>query len=141
MANTPLINGTAYAWSQIVFNVLGVQVSGVDSISYSEEQEMTDNYGSGTRPVSRSYGQITTEGSITLHMEEVEALQQAVESGRLQDIPEFDLPVSYLPEGGVITTHILKNVRFKSNSRSVTKGDAAIAVEIPLQISHIKWKV
>lgn len=140
MANQPLINGTAYAWSQIAFNVLGVQVSGVDSISYSEEQEMTDNYGAGTRPVSRSYGQISTEGSITLHMEEVEALQQAVDSGRLQDIPEFDLPVSYLPEGGVITTHVLKNVRFKGNSRSVTKGDAAIAVEIPLQISHIKWR-
>lgn len=140
MASIPLINGTAYDWSQIVFNVLGVEVSGVDEISYSEEQEMTDNYGAGNRPVSRSYGQITTEASITLHMEEVEALQAAAPNGRLQEIPEFDLPVAFLPEGGVITVHVLKNVRFKSNSRSISKGDSAVAVEIPLAVSHIKWR-
>jgi hypothetical protein len=140
MAYQPLVNGTAYSWSQITLNILGVPVAGVSSISYNEEQEMQDNYGAGNRPVSRGYGRINTEGSVTLHMEEVEAIQNAVSTGRLQDIPEFDIVVAYLPEGGNIVTHTLKNCRFKNNGREVSEGDMAINVEIPLQISHINWK-
>lgn len=140
MAFQPLVNGTAYSWSQITVNILGVPVAGVSAVSYTEEQEMQDNYGAGNRPVSRGYGRITTEGSITMHMEEVEALQAAVTTGRLQDIPEFDVVVAYLPEGGNIVTHTLKNCRFKNNGREISEGDMAINVEIPMQISHINWK-
>lgn len=140
MAFQPLVNGTAYSWSQITVNILGVPVAGVSAINYNEEQEMQDNYGAGNRPTARGYGRITTEGSITLHMEEVEALQAAVSTGRLQDIPEFDVVVAYLPEGGNIVTHTLKNCRMKNNGREVSEGDMVINVEIPMQISHINWK-
>lgn len=136
----PLINGTAYSWSQIVLNILGTQVAGVTSISYNETQEMQDNFGAGNRPVSRGYGRIQAEGSLTLHAEEVEALQAAVTTGRLQDIPEFDVVVSYLPEGGNIVSHTLKNCRFRTNVREVSEGDMAIEVELELQVSHINWK-
>jgi hypothetical protein len=140
MAFQPLVNGTAYSWSQITVNILGIPVAGVTGVSYTEEQEMQDNYGAGNRPVSRGYGNITTEGSITLHMEEVEALQAAVSTGRLQDIPEFDIVVAFLPEGGVITTHTLKNCRFKTNGRDLEQNQMAIEVEIDLQIAQILWK-
>lgn len=140
MAFQPLVNGTAYSWSQITINVLGVPVAGVVGISYSEEQEMQDNFAAGNRPVSRGYGNITAEGSISLHMEEVEALQAAVATGRLQDIPEFDIVVAFLPEGGIVTTHTLKNCRFRSNGRELEQNQMEIVVEIPLQISHIQWR-
>lgn len=140
MAFQPLVNGTAYSWSQITVNILGIPVAGVTGVSYTEEQEMQDNYGAGNRPVSRGYGNITTEGSVTLHMEEVEALQAAVTTGRLQDIPEFDIVVAFLPEGGVITTHTLKNCRFKTNGRELEQNQMAIEVELDLQIAQILWK-
>lgn len=140
MAYAPLINGTAYSWSQIVLNILGTQVAGVTNISYNENQEMQDNFGAGNRPVSRGYGRIQAEATLTLHAEEVEALQAAVSTGRLQDIPEFDVVVSYLPEGGNIVSHSLKNCRFKTNGREVGEGDMAIEVELELQVSHINWK-
>jgi hypothetical protein len=139
MANIPLINGVAYSWADISFNIFGVEISGVDAISYSDEQAITDNYGAGRNPVSRSYGQITYEASITLHMEEVIALQNASPTGRLQDLPEVDIPVVFLPENGVISTDVLKNVKFTKNTREVSKGDDMVAVEIPLRISHIIW--
>ncbi|HMN90455.1 MAG TPA: hypothetical protein PKD70_06180 [Saprospiraceae bacterium] len=140
MAFQPLVNGTAYSWSQIIVNILGIPVAGVTGVSYTEEQEMQDNYGAGNRPVSRGYGNITTEGSVTLHMEEVEALQAAISTGRLQDIPEFDIVVAFLPEGGVITTHTLKNCRFKTNGRDLEQNQMAIEVELDLQIAQILWK-
>lgn len=137
---TALINGVAYEWSSIKFNVLGVPVVGIDAIEYKDSQDMENNYGAGVQPVSRSYGQVSYEGSITLHMAEVEAIQDAISSGRLQDAAEFDIVVSFQPTGGSIRTHTLQFCRFMENSRSLTKGDKVVAVEIPLLIGGIKWK-
>jgi hypothetical protein len=134
-----LINGIAYSWSDINVNILGVLVSGISAINYEDEQEIEDNYGAGRLPVSRGYGEIKTTGSITLHVEEVVALQKVIPTGRLQDIPPFDIPVTYLPVSGVVTTDILKNVQFKKNVRNPKQGDKKIEVEIPLIISHIIW--
>src|SRR5919109_3878864 len=105
----PLINGTAYSWSQIKFALFNVPVAGVHAINYSDEQAIQDNHGAGRRVVSRGYGQITTEGSITLDLAEVQALINASPTGNIMDIPEFDMVVSWLPESGVILTHTLHN--------------------------------
>lgn len=134
-----LINGTAYSWADIHINILGVLVSGVDAINYEEEDEMEDNYGAGRRPVSRGYGNINATGSITLHAEEVAALQEAAPNGRIQDIPPFDIPVSYVPSSGKVVTDIIKNAQFTKNVRDVSQNDKKIPVEIPLQLSHVKW--
>ena len=134
-----LINGTAYGWADLQVNILGVAVVGIDAIKYNDEQEIEDNYGAGKFPVSRGYGQVKTSGSITLHAEEIVALQKAAPGKRLQSIPPFDIVVSYMPEGGTVTTDILKNCKFKKNAREPEKGDKAFAVELDLISSHIEW--
>lgn len=137
----PLINGSAYSWAQIETRIFNTPIVGITAIMYGEKQEVTDNYGAGNRPVSRSYGKVEAEGSISLEMAEVEALQAATPDGNIMTIPEFDIVVSYLPVGGKIVTHTLKNCRFKSNKREAKAGEAAgIETEIELQISHIQWK-
>lgn len=137
---TPLINGTAYSWSQIKVNILGVPVVGIDAIKYGEKQAIEDNMGAGNRPVSRGYGGITAEAAVTLHMEEVEAIQRAVPTGNILDVPEFDIIVSFLPTGGNIVTHTIHNCKFKDNMRDVKQGDMKIAVEIELACSHCTYK-
>ncbi|WP_222931248.1 hypothetical protein, partial [Xanthovirga aplysinae] len=64
---------------------------GITSISYSDNQEIENQYGAGNMPVSRGFGQYTAEASLTLTMEEVEKIQESVATARLQDIPEFNL--------------------------------------------------
>lgn len=135
-----LINGQAYVWAQLRVNILGRQVIGISKISYKEAEAMQDNFGAGNRPVSRSYGQITAEGSMTLHMEELEALQAATPDGRIQSIPEFDVVVSYQPTLGRIVNHTLHNCRFMENSREPGKEDMLIEAEVPMIVSHISWK-
>lgn len=136
----PLINGTAYSWSQITVNIFNTRIAGITAISYEDMQDMEDNYGAGNNPVSRGYGKRTSKASMTLEMAEVEALQAATVDGSLQSIPEFDIVVSYLPEGGVIRNHTLHNCKFKSNKRDVKTGDMAVNVELEMLISHITWK-
>jgi hypothetical protein len=135
----PLINGTAYAWSQVELRIFNQAVAGVVDIKYDDMQQMQDNKGAGEFPVSRGYGNIEAKGTITLEMAEVEALQAAAPQGRINKIPEFDIVVSYLPEGGVIKTHTLHNCRFKGNKRELKSGDMTINVELELQVSHISW--
>jgi hypothetical protein len=136
----PLINGTSYEWVQIELRLFNRTVPGVTAIKYEETRDIVDNYGAGKYPVSRAYGKIETKASITLEMVEVEALQSAITTGSLMDIPEFDIVVSYLPEGGIICTHTLHNCRFKGNKREAKKGDTTIEVEIELAVSHLTWK-
>lgn len=137
----PLINGLAYSWSQITCNILGRPVAGISKISYSEEQEMEDNYGAGNRPVSRGLGPIQASASITLDMNEVEALQAIAPNGRLQEIPPFDIIVTYVPGGQSRTVkHVIHNVQFKNNAREVEQGAMNIPVELELITSHISWR-
>lgn len=136
---TPLINGIAHSWSSITLTIMGVPIAGITKIDYSDDQEIEGNMGAGAKNVSVGYGSIKTEGSITLYAEEVEALTAASTTGRLQDIPPFDIVVSYT-SGGKVHTHRLISVIFKKNSRSSSAGDKKIEVEIPLFIGDIKWK-
>jgi hypothetical protein len=137
----PLINGVEYGdFAQIRLNVLGREVVGITAISYSDEEDMKDNYGQGKYVVSRSTGQVKCEASITLLVSEVEALQVASPTGRIQDIPTFDIPVSYVNFEDVLVTHVIHNCRFKKNSRSAKTGDMGQEVELPLLVSHISWK-
>lgn len=138
-ATVPLINGKSYGWSSIKFGVGGVPFIGITKINYSEDQEITDNYGAGNKPISRGYGKIKFDGSITLYADEVERLTAQSPTGRLQDLGEFDITVSYL-KGTAIVNHTLLACAFKNNHRDTQEGDTSIPVELKLAIGDIKWK-
>lgn len=133
----PLVNGQAFSWSNIKFLILGVTVNGIDGITYDDDQEMEDGYGGGNYATRRGVGNITFTGSITLHKEEIVALQRAVATGRLQDIPEFDIIVAYTSPDGKVSTVTLKQVRFKKTPGGANQNDKFISHEIPLQIGNI----
>lgn len=140
MSYQPLINGEAFSWSQVRLNILGAQPVGVLSISYQESEEMEDNFGLGNRPVSRGYGNITTEGSLEMYAEEIDAIRSASPTGRLQDIPEFDVIVSWVKKnGGGVIIHTLRNCRFKTDGVDTSQGDMSVTQTVDLQISHIEW--
>lgn len=134
-----LINGEAYSWSQIVISIGQTEVYGVKKITYTDSQEMQNNYGRGKYPVSRGRGKYTAEASITLHMTELEALQQASPTGRLQDLI-FDITVAYIPEGGTIVKHKIKSCQPLNNARDVSEGDMEIETEISLIVAIIDWR-
>ena len=136
----PLINGITYSWSNITAVIMGVPIAGITSIEYSDEQEMEDNLGAGSFPVNRGFGSYKVMSKLSLYMEEVEAITATVPSGRLQDVPEFDIIVSYVSANNVPRIHKLRNVRFKNNNRKTKTGDKKIEVELDLLVSHITWK-
>lgn len=138
MASLALINGQAYDYTQIIMSVLGVPVAGVTSINYTEEQEKTNNFGAGNRPVSRGRGAINASGSIELSMNEVEALRDAAPEGSMLKIPPFEITIVYLNLQKVVT-HKLKNVEFMNDGVETSQGDTDIKRSFDIVISDIKY--
>lgn len=135
-----LINGVAYSWSTITILIGSQILTGCEGISYGESREITDLYGVGSNPVTRSYGNITREGSITLHMNELQALVLASPDGKLHSIPEFSIIVAFLPEGGATPIkHKLTNVRMLNNGVDMAQNDGQVSTEISLAIGDIEW--
>lgn len=136
---TPLVNGQAYAYSDIVVTILGQPVAGITAITYSDSQEITENYGAGQFPVSRGLGKIESEASITIDRTELNAILSAAPGNRLQNIGEFDITVSYVPANSAPVTDIIKNCRFKNTPSGGSEGDSNIVSELELAVSHILW--
>lgn len=137
--NPPLINGQAYSYADIIVTVLGVPVAGITEISYSENQEITENYGAGRRVVSRGLGKIEVEAKISIDKAEFAALIDAAPGKSLFNIPAFDIEVNYVPEGSTARTDVLRNVRFKTAMGGASEGDGNVIAELDLAVSHIDW--
>lgn len=136
---TPLVNGQAYAYADIIVTILGQPVAGITSVTYADSQEVTENFGAGRFPVSRGLGKIESEASITIDRAELNALIQSAPLKRLQNIGEFDITVTYLPAGSAPVTDIIKNCRFKNTPSGGAEGDSNIVSELELAVSHILW--
>lgn len=139
-----MINGIEYGWSDIKLNLLGRTVEGITSIEYSDTREKVNNWGRGSQPVSRGKGKYEAKAKITLSMKEVEAIQRALPRGvRIQDIPMFDINVSFDPEDGSspIVKDRIRHCEFTNKERKIKQGDGEISHEFELVVGVIDWNV
>jgi hypothetical protein len=136
----PLINGRAYDYTQIQILIGNVPIVSASSISYSETQEVTNNYGTGDRPVSVGLGAIEAEASIDIAMEDVEALRAESTNGSLLGLPFFDILVVFgNPQNP--TTHVLKNAKFRTDGVEAAQGDTNLSRSFDLYISNIDYSL
>lgn len=134
----PLVNGKAVEHADIQVSLLGVVITGFTDLEYEEKQEMENVYAAGRYPNSRIYGQIKPTAKITLLAAEVEAIQKVAVNGRIQDVPEFDMAITYIDAAYTTIKHKLRNVRIMNNVRKSSTGGGAILCELELIISHVE---
>lgn len=137
--NAPLINGRAYDFAQILINILGVPLVGVQSIEYKEEQEKANNFGAGKFAVSRGHGTVNADATLELSMNDVERLRDAIPGGRLLDIPAFPITVTFLNAGKTVT-HTLHNCEFKDDGVTGSVDDTDLVRSFALVVSHITYR-
>ena len=135
----PLVNGKQYEYADITMIVLGTPILGVTNIEYGEEDNIENVYATGRYPIGRGYGQITPMAKVTILMNEVMNIVSQSHNGRLQDIPEFDIVVSFTDVNLIPVVHKIKNCRFKTNKLSTATGDTSIPMEMDLVPSHIEY--
>lgn len=134
---TPLINGVAYDWSSIQFNLFGVPVAGIISIEYKIKQAKTNNYGSGIEPVSRGYGRKEYEASIEIYQDEWKRVIAAAPSRNPLAIGFFDIPITYGSSIANATQDTLQAVEFLEDPFMAKEGDTKLTVKLPLIVGAI----
>lgn len=135
----PLVNGMLCSWADVVVLIGGVPITGIIGVEYSDQQEIVNKYGAGRYPVGRAKGRITPGAKLILYQEEVQALSAQSPTGRLQDLPPFDIIVQYIPDSGILVTDKVRNCHISDNARKWKEGDTGQEVELPLVPSHIEW--
>lgn len=136
MAN-PLINGVNYSWSNVKLVLFGVPVIGITQIEYKRKQTKENNYGMGTEPISRGYGNKEYEGKITLYREEWNSIIAAAPSRDPLEISPFDIQVSFSGSRVAPSLDILRACEFLEDPFTIAQGDTKAMVEIPLIIGLI----
>lgn len=109
-------------------------LEGVSGIKWSKKRKVESNYGMGGKPVSRGFGNITYEASLTMDY----ATQQTLRSiyGSLMDIGEFDLIVSFAnpmaSDDWTTTSITLKGCIFTEDGMESSQDDTNITHEFDL---------
>lgn len=132
-----LINGKSYEYADIACNVMGVVIAGIQMINYDDPQDITGVFGAGRKQVSYGNGQIKPTGSVTLLMEEVENIVKISPLGRIQDLPLFNITVTWIDASLLVVTHKLVNCKFKNYKIDSKSGDTSTPVTIDLFIGDI----
>lgn len=136
MASIPLVNGVNWSWANISFVLFGVPVTGITEIKYSRKQKKENNYGIGSDPVSRGYGNREYEASITLYTDEWMRIIAGSPNNDPLQIAPFDIPVVF-GNGLNLATDVLRAVEFLEDPLSGTQGETKLMVTIPLIVALI----
>jgi len=133
--------GNLTGWNNTAVNLFGRTLEGIDMFKYTDNVNINVEYGAGGMPVGKSRGNYKAEATISMYFEESVALQKSLPQGmRLQDIPDFDIPVTYEHEGSIYTD-VIRNCSFSTNGREGRNDQGKMVMEYPLVPSHIDYNV
>lgn len=135
---TPLINGISYSWGNIVLVLFGVPVKGITEIEYTSKQKKENQYGAGTKPVSRGYGNEEFDASITIYREELTRIKTAAPGKNIMKIPPFPIQIAWINESGQVDSVSLKACEFTELAFKASQGDTSHKIKLPLVVADIQ---
>jgi len=135
-----LINGVNYSWGNLAVVIFGNVTIGITEISYKRKQEKTNNYGAGNEPISRGYGRVEYEGSITMYVDEWKRIIQAAISQGINsplEISASDMQVVYAGSRVLPSTDKIESFEFLEDPFDGKEGDTKFMVTIPIIIGGL----
>lgn len=133
-----LINGVNYSWADIKLVLFGQPINGVTQINYSAKQTKDNNYGAGSKPVSRGYGNVEFEGSIEMYRDEWMKIIAISPNGNPNELGPFSIQIIYGGSRVTAQTDVLKMVEFTVDENKAKQGDTKLLVTVPLIIGDIQ---
>lgn len=143
MAQTTIINkfGRIAGWNSKTCRVLGRDMEGITKLEYDDTLSKEAAYGAGKYPIGTEEGNYSARCSMSVYSEEIVGLQDSLTPGtRIQEIPPFDIVVSYV-YGGRIVKDVIKNCEIRTVGKPVNQGDGKIIHDMEIHCSHIDWNV
>lgn len=141
--NTTLINGRAYDWSMIEVNFgfasSSEAIHGIKAIKWEKKRKIENNYGIGSHPISRGFGNWTHTASIELDYATQVMFQEASPDGTLMGLGEFDLIIHFAhPDDGRTVTTTLSKCIFSEDGMEAKQDDTDLTKEFDLNPGYIE---
>ena len=143
MAQVRLINrfGRVVGWNKVSVKLFGRFLEGITELSYGDEVEQELVYGAGRMPIGKGEGNYKPKASFKITQEERLAILDSMPPGmRMQDIPDFDIVVSY-EYGARVYKDIIRNCSFVNDGIEVKQGDKSMETKYDLLPTHIDKNV
>lgn len=141
----PTINnylGKLTGWNNTTVNILGRDLVGTDEFDYDDNTDKENAFGAGNMPIGYVEKNYEAKFSLSLYVEEQQAIQSALPYGkRFQDIEPFDAVIQYAMPDGRIVTDIIHNCQFKGRGKSGKNGEGKMIHKHEMLVSHITWGV
>ncbi len=134
------INGVEYDWESITLQLPHGAAVDFTDISYNDEKPVEARYGKGSLPKGYGRGNYKASGSVTLDLEEFEALRKGL-GGNIYKATPKNIVVSYANDDKPTVTDTLPDVKFTKTDTSSKQGDSnAGSRKLDFIIlSPIKW--
>lgn len=136
-------NGQNYDWESTQISLPHGTLVGIEKIEYSDEKDIKEVYGKGSKPRSYGAGNYKAEGKLTLLREEFNDLvaymkKQGVTA--FYKLPPFPITASYANDDRPIVTDRLHDCKFKKTSLGIDQGAEKSEVELEfLILGGIDW--
>ncbi|HWL89420.1 MAG TPA: hypothetical protein VNO21_26630 [Polyangiaceae bacterium] len=131
----PLINGVRYDFSSIETNIAGLSTLGVAELTYSDNLEPGELFGTHAQRLGRTRGQYKAEGSITLYRAEGDDLIVRLGNGFLEVV--FDIYAFYAEADQPLVTDSLIGCRIKKPDVSNSAGSDPLKIKFDLDLMYI----
>lgn len=139
MAIVTLPNGINYSWENATVIIFGIPIIGITKIVLKSKQNKENNYGVGSEPTSRGYGNKEYECSLSLYFDELARIIAAAPNRDLRDIPAFDF-VMVLGGSRVTPFKVkVKMAEFLEGTFESNQGDTKVIIDVPLIIAGIEY--
>ena len=70
--------GKLTGWNNATINIMGRDVIGIEEFEYSDSTKKENAYGAGKMPIGHTEGNYEAKFSLSLYVEEEQAIQQAL---------------------------------------------------------------
>lgn len=142
--DTTIINkfGKMAGWNSVTVNMLGRDLEGISEIEYDDNVEIEGAKGAGAFFCGYGEGNYVAKCTLTLFVEEWNALQKSLPSGSLvSDIDPFDIIVEYDYQGFKMKDKITF-CKIPGRGVSVKNGDKTIGYKTTLFVGgKIGWNI
>lgn len=144
-----LINGQAYSYTDISFEIVGVDAAPgfvgipIKSISYNSAQQKAMNYENSKYATSLSYGKKEFSGSVTFSLDSMELLRDAifalgVRSRSITDLPATNIKITFMNKGK-LNVHTIQFAAFLNENLSGAEGADQMEVSCDFIASYINY--
>lgn len=134
----PMINGKRHSWASVELRADNDIILGITEADYKASLDPGEVRGAGSAPIAFTMGNSSFEGSISILLEEFNALVQKKGEGWMGQ--SFELIHSYSEDGLTTIVDTVQGVRFTSveNSMSASSTDPIVR-KLPYKALNILY--